>query len=250
MRGNTIARVAVARRALERSQREAAEQRIVGAVAAAAATEQDAARAVAVLNVQLADRIPQVVTSFGFIEGDTLEFQNSDGSLPVRIRVNRFISGVLDEGQLAGPTFPLHELDPISRMDNGGIRASSLTTSAASGEVVGARRGQLRGERPRRHREQRAIDLRLEVQHAALGGRRGRRPELHPVSVRLAGTVAVRDLQRVQRDPPLEPVEGRAPDKFLRWGQQAFSNFRVVPPGTGIVHQVNLELREAGPTDT
>lgn len=29
--------------------------------------------------------------------------------------------------------------------------------------------------------------------------------------------------------------------QFLRWGQQAFSNFRVVPPGTGIVHQVNLE---------
>ncbi|MGH9169991.1 MAG: aconitate hydratase AcnA [Acidimicrobiales bacterium] len=29
--------------------------------------------------------------------------------------------------------------------------------------------------------------------------------------------------------------------KLLRWGQQAFSNFRVVPPGTGICHQVNLE---------
>ncbi|MBK1674186.1 aconitate hydratase 1 [Ectothiorhodospira shaposhnikovii] len=29
--------------------------------------------------------------------------------------------------------------------------------------------------------------------------------------------------------------------QFLRWGQQAFENFRVVPPGTGIVHQVNLE---------
>ncbi|CAK6537084.1 MAG: aconitate hydratase AcnA [Candidatus Midichloria mitochondrii] len=29
--------------------------------------------------------------------------------------------------------------------------------------------------------------------------------------------------------------------KFLRWGQQSFSNFRVVPPGTGICHQVNLE---------
>ena len=28
---------------------------------------------------------------------------------------------------------------------------------------------------------------------------------------------------------------------FLRWGQQAFQNFRVVPPGTGIVHQINLE---------
>ncbi len=29
--------------------------------------------------------------------------------------------------------------------------------------------------------------------------------------------------------------------RFLRWGQQAFNNFRVVPPGTGICHQVNLE---------
>ncbi len=29
--------------------------------------------------------------------------------------------------------------------------------------------------------------------------------------------------------------------EFLRWGQQAFDNFRVVPPGTGICHQVNLE---------
>ena len=28
---------------------------------------------------------------------------------------------------------------------------------------------------------------------------------------------------------------------FLRWGQQAFDNFRVIPPATGIVHQVNLE---------
>jgi len=29
--------------------------------------------------------------------------------------------------------------------------------------------------------------------------------------------------------------------EFLRWGQEAFGNFRVVPPGTGICHQVNLE---------
>ena len=29
--------------------------------------------------------------------------------------------------------------------------------------------------------------------------------------------------------------------EFLKWGQMAFKNFRVVPPGTGIVHQVNLE---------
>lgn len=44
---------------------------------------------------------------------------------------------------------------------------------------------------------------------------------------------------------------------FLRWGQNAFDNFSVVPPGTGICHQVNLEYlaarsgprtRMAGPT--
>ncbi|MCZ6836905.1 MAG: aconitase family protein, partial [Planctomycetota bacterium] len=29
--------------------------------------------------------------------------------------------------------------------------------------------------------------------------------------------------------------------EFLKWGQSAFDNFRVVPPATGIVHQVNLE---------
>ncbi|MEO1519820.1 MAG: aconitate hydratase AcnA [Cyanobacteria bacterium J06633_2] len=34
--------------------------------------------------------------------------------------------------------------------------------------------------------------------------------------------------------------------EFLRWGQQAFDNFRVVPPGTGICHQVNLEYLAQG----
>ncbi|MEY4982718.1 MAG: aconitate hydratase AcnA, partial [Pseudomonadota bacterium] len=38
---------------------------------------------------------------------------------------------------------------------------------------------------------------------------------------------------------------------FLKWGQKAFNNFRVVPPGTGICHQVNLEyLAQAVWTDT
>jgi len=34
--------------------------------------------------------------------------------------------------------------------------------------------------------------------------------------------------------------------EFLRWGQGAFTNFRVVPPGTGICHQVNLEYLSRG----
>jgi len=34
--------------------------------------------------------------------------------------------------------------------------------------------------------------------------------------------------------------------KFLKWGQQAFDNFRIIPPGVGIVHQVNLEYLAPG----
>jgi aconitate hydratase len=43
------------------------------------------------------------------------------------------------------------------------------------------------------------------------------------------------------RNSDLEFQRNRERYAFLRWGQQAFSNFRVVPPNTGIVHQVNLE---------
>lgn len=39
----------------------------------------------------------------------------------------------------------------------------------------------------------------------------------------------------------LEYERNRERYEFLRWGQSAFNNFRVVPPGTGICHQVNLE---------
>jgi aconitate hydratase len=39
----------------------------------------------------------------------------------------------------------------------------------------------------------------------------------------------------------LEMRRNRERYRFLRWGQTAFENFRVVPPGTGICHQVNLE---------
>src|SRR5205085_9714568 len=39
----------------------------------------------------------------------------------------------------------------------------------------------------------------------------------------------------------LEFERNRERYEFLRWGQVAFDNFKVVPPGTGICHQVNLE---------
>ena len=44
-----------------------------------------------------------------------------------------------------------------------------------------------------------------------------------------------------QHNVDLEFRRNRERYVFLRWGQSAFENFKVVPPGTGIVHQVNLE---------
>jgi aconitate hydratase len=45
----------------------------------------------------------------------------------------------------------------------------------------------------------------------------------------------------LQRNTEMEFSRNRERYEFLKWGQQAFDNFRVVPPATGIVHQVNLE---------
>ncbi|MDQ3778292.1 MAG: aconitate hydratase, partial [Actinomycetota bacterium] len=45
----------------------------------------------------------------------------------------------------------------------------------------------------------------------------------------------------IRRNAELEFERNRERYAFLRWGQSAFDNFKVVPPNTGIVHQVNLE---------
>jgi aconitate hydratase len=45
----------------------------------------------------------------------------------------------------------------------------------------------------------------------------------------------------LNRNAEVEFQRNRERYEFLKWGQKAFSNFRVVPPMTGIVHQVNLE---------
>ena len=48
--------------------------------------------------------------------------------------------------------------------------------------------------------------------------------------------------QALERNAEIEFVRNRERYEFLRWGQKAFDKFRVVPPATGIVHQVNLEF--------
>ncbi|QOR46469.1 aconitate hydratase AcnA [Trueperella pecoris] len=45
----------------------------------------------------------------------------------------------------------------------------------------------------------------------------------------------------LQRNMEIEYERNQERYQFLRWGQTAFQNFKVVPPGTGIVHQVNIE---------
>lgn len=59
----------------------------------------------------------------------------------------------------------------------------------------------------------------------------------HSVQVdEYATPIALRDNTTIEMERNLERYE------FLRWGQSAFNNFGVVPPGTGICHQVNLEF--------
>jgi aconitate hydratase len=58
----------------------------------------------------------------------------------------------------------------------------------------------------------------------------------HSVQVDVFGT-----RQAFERNAELEFERNKERYAFLRWGQGAFDNFKVVPPDTGIVHQVNLE---------
>ncbi|HLI30387.1 MAG TPA: aconitase family protein, partial [Terriglobia bacterium] len=59
----------------------------------------------------------------------------------------------------------------------------------------------------------------------------------HSVQVDVFGT-----LTALQQNSEIEFKRNRERYEFLRWGQRSFKNFRVVPPATGIVHQVNLEF--------
>jgi len=63
----------------------------------------------------------------------------------------------------------------------------------------------------------------------------------HSVQVDYAGTS---DALRLNME--MEFKRNRARYQFLKWGMQAFESFKVVPPGIGIVHQVNLEYLARG----
>jgi aconitate hydratase len=63
----------------------------------------------------------------------------------------------------------------------------------------------------------------------------------HSVQVDFAGTQ-----EALNKNLDMEFIRNRERYEFLKWGQQAFDTFSVVPPGIGIVHQVNLEYLAKG----
>ncbi len=78
-----------------------------------------------------------------------------------------------------------------------------------------------------------------------LGGDPSKINPLVPVDLVIdhSGQVDVFGIENALRsNAEIEFVRNRERYEFLRWGKQAFAHFRVVPPATGIVHQVNLEF--------
>src|SRR6185295_9892989 len=82
-----------------------------------------------------------------------------------------------------------------------------------------------------------------------LGGEARRINPLVPVDLVVDHSVQVDVFgspDALQRNAEIEFARNRERYEFLRWGQKAFASFRVVPPATGIVHQVNLEYLAKG----
>ena len=78
----------------------------------------------------------------------------------------------------------------------------------------------------------------------SLGGDPAKINPLSPVELVIDHSVQVDRFgthDALTRNTEIEFERNRERYAFLRWGQQAFHDFRVVPPGTGIVHQINLE---------
>ena len=77
-----------------------------------------------------------------------------------------------------------------------------------------------------------------------MGGQADKINPLNPVELVIDHSVMVDvfgQADAMQQNTAIEFQRNNERYQFLRWGQQSFDNFKVVPPGRGIVHQVNLE---------
>ncbi|MBK4140952.1 aconitate hydratase AcnA [Corynebacterium macginleyi] len=79
---------------------------------------------------------------------------------------------------------------------------------------------------------------------SALGGTPDQVNPLNPAEMVIDHSVIVEafgSTDALEKNVEIEYQRNEERYQFLRWGAENFSNFRVVPPGTGIVHQVNIE---------
>lgn len=77
-----------------------------------------------------------------------------------------------------------------------------------------------------------------------LGGDPNKINPLCPVDLVIDHSVQAdvsRDLKAYEKNEEIEFARNYERFEFLKWGQKALNNFTIVPPGSGIVHQVNLE---------
>ncbi|WP_420344211.1 aconitate hydratase AcnA [Paenirhodobacter sp.] len=153
-------------------------------------------------------------------------------------------------------------LENLLRFEDGGFSVS-VDDIKAFGEwaVLGGRNPREIAYRPARVLMQDFTGVPAVVDLAAmrdgikgLGGNAQKINPLVPVDLVIDHSVMIDDFgnpRAFQRNVELEYERNMERYQFLKWGQGAFENFRVVPPGTGICHQVNLEyLAQTVWTDT
>ncbi len=153
-------------------------------------------------------------------------------------------------------------LENLLRFEDGGFSVS-VDDIKAFGEwaVLGGKNQRENAYRPARVLMQDFTGVPAVVDLAAmrdgikgLGGNAQKINPLVPVDLVIDHSVMIDDFgnpRAFQRNVELEYERNMERYQFLKWGQGAFENFRVVPPGTGICHQVNLEyLAQTVWTDT
>jgi aconitate hydratase len=142
-------------------------------------------------------------------------------------------------------------LENVLRMEDG-VNVTSADVEAVAGWVASAEPSQEISFTPGRVLLQDFTGVPAVVDLAAmrnamhdLGGDPKKINPLLPVELVIDHSVQVDEFatrRAIFRNAELEFERNRERYAFLRWGQGAFDNFKVVPPSTGIVHQVNLEF--------
>jgi aconitate hydratase len=142
-------------------------------------------------------------------------------------------------------------LENVLRTEDG-VNVTSADVEAVAGWVASAEPSQEISFTPARVLLQDFTGVPAVVDLAAmrnamhdLGGDPKKINPLLPVELVIDHSVQVDEFatrRAIFRNAELEFERNRERYAFLRWGQGAFDNFKVVPPSTGIVHQVNLEF--------